>query len=77
MHHAISCVASQNPDREDLFKWMEADCAVDQLSIDDWAILEKVKLSTKALESSFATLDSVLLATDFVLVQFEEQGGKH
>ncbi|KAH7002715.1 hypothetical protein EDB82DRAFT_481887 [Fusarium venenatum] len=28
-------------------------------------------MTTKALESSFATLDNVLLAMDFVLAQFE------
>ncbi|KJZ68557.1 hypothetical protein HIM_12053 [Hirsutella minnesotensis 3608] len=46
---------------------------------DDWAVLEKInsfleklKMTTKALESSFATLDNVLLAMDFVLAQFEE-----
>jgi hypothetical protein len=33
--------------------------------------LEKLKMTTKALESSFATLDNVLLAMDFVLAQFE------
>ncbi|KAF5705165.1 ribonuclease H [Fusarium mundagurra] len=59
-------------------KWMEADCAGDELSSEDWAILEKIKsfleklkMTTKALESSFATLDNVLLAMDFVLAQFE------
>ncbi|KJZ70441.1 hypothetical protein HIM_10179 [Hirsutella minnesotensis 3608] len=29
-------------------------------------------MTTKALESSFSTLDNVLLAMDFVLAQFEE-----
>ena len=59
-------------------KWMEADCAGDELSAEDWTILEKIKsfleklkMTTKALESSFATLDHVLLAMDFVLAQFE------
>ncbi|OWT42315.1 transposase-like protein [Pochonia chlamydosporia 170] len=59
-------------------KWVEADCAGDRLSAEDWTILEKIesfleklKLTTKALESSFATLDHVLLAMDFVLAQFE------
>jgi hypothetical protein len=59
-------------------KWMDADCARDELSPEDWIILEKIKsfleklkMTTKALESSFATLDNVLLAMDFVLVQFE------
>ncbi|KAI8404246.1 hypothetical protein FOFC_15741 [Fusarium oxysporum] len=59
-------------------KWMESDCAGDELSPEDWVILEKVKsfleklkMTTKALESSFATLDNVLLAMDFVLAQFE------
>ncbi|KAM6513532.1 hypothetical protein FALCPG4_18958 [Fusarium falciforme] len=59
-------------------KWMEADCAGDELSSEDWTILEKIKsfleklkMTTKALESSFATLDNVLLAMDFVLAQFE------
>ncbi|ODA77173.1 hypothetical protein RJ55_06800 [Drechmeria coniospora] len=33
--------------------------------------LEKLKMTTKALESSFATLDNVLLAMDFMLAQFE------
>jgi hypothetical protein len=28
-------------------------------------------MTTKALKSSFSTLDNVLLAMDFVLVQFE------
>lgn len=69
----------RGPIDEYFFKWMETDCAGDQLSADDWAVLEKVKnfleklkMTTKALESSFATLDNVLLATDFVLAQFEE-----
>ncbi|RKK83885.1 hypothetical protein BFJ68_g17402 [Fusarium oxysporum] len=59
-------------------KWMELDCAGDELSSEDWIILEKIKsfleklkMTTKALESSFATLDNVLLAMDFVLTQFE------
>lgn len=59
-------------------KWVEADCAGDELSSEDWitlekinAFLEKLKMTTKALESSFATLDNVLLAMDFVLAQFE------
>ncbi|OWT42367.1 BED zinc finger domain-containing protein [Pochonia chlamydosporia 170] len=59
-------------------KWVEADCAGDRLSAEDWTILEKIesfleklKMTTKALESSFATLDHVLLAMDFVLAQFE------
>ncbi|KAM3517051.1 hypothetical protein MY4038_010335 [Beauveria bassiana] len=59
-------------------KWGEANCAGDELSAEDWAtaekimsFLEKLKMTTKALESSFATLDNVLLAMDFVLAQFE------
>ena len=59
-------------------KWVEADYAADKLSLEDWAILEKIKsfleklkMTTKALESSFSTLDNVLLAMDFVLAQFE------
>ncbi|KAK4071107.1 hypothetical protein Purlil1_13524 [Purpureocillium lilacinum] len=59
-------------------KWTEADCTGDELSAEDWIVLEKVKTSleklkmtTKALESSFATLDNVLLAMDFMLAQFE------
>ncbi|KJZ73349.1 hypothetical protein HIM_07353 [Hirsutella minnesotensis 3608] len=59
-------------------KWVEADCAGDELSPEDWIVLEKIKpfleklkMTTKALESSFATLDNVLLAMDFVLAQFE------
>lgn len=59
-------------------KWVEADCAGDELSLEDWIILEKIKsfleklkMTTKALESSFSTLDNVLLAMDFVLAQFE------
>jgi hypothetical protein len=59
-------------------KWVEADCAGDELSSEDWIILEKIKsfleklkMTTKALESSFSTLDNVLLAMDFVLAQFE------
>jgi len=55
-------------------KWMELDCAGDELSSEDWIILEKIKsfleklkMTTKALESSFTTLDNVLLAMDFVL----------
>ncbi|KJZ74134.1 hypothetical protein HIM_05666 [Hirsutella minnesotensis 3608] len=59
-------------------KWVEADCAGDELSPDDWLVLrkiksflEKLKMTTKALESSFATLDNVLLAMDFLLTQFE------
>ncbi|KAF4332994.1 ribonuclease H [Fusarium beomiforme] len=59
-------------------KWMDTDCAGDELSLEDWIILEKIKsfleklkMTTKALESSFATLDNVLLAMDFVLAQFE------
>jgi hypothetical protein len=59
-------------------KWVEADCAGDRLSAEDWTVLEKIKsfleklkMTTKALESSFATLDHVLLAIDFVLAQFE------
>ncbi|TVY62384.1 putative AC transposase [Fusarium oxysporum f. sp. cubense] len=46
--------------------------------LEDWIILEKIKsfleklkMTTKALESSFATLDNVLLAMDFVLAQLE------
>jgi hypothetical protein len=35
------------------------------------SFLEKLKMTTKALESSFATLDNVPLAMDFVLAQFE------
>ncbi|KAH8715349.1 hypothetical protein HC256_004178 [Beauveria bassiana] len=59
-------------------KWKEAECAGDELSADDWAVLgkikaflEKLKMTTKALESSFVTLDHVLLAMDFMLAQFE------
>ncbi|RFN43617.1 ribonuclease h-like protein [Fusarium flagelliforme] len=59
-------------------KWMDANCAGDELSLEDWitlekikSFLEKLKMTTKALESSFATLDNVLLAMDFVLAQFE------
>lgn len=59
-------------------KWKEADCAGDELSTEDWIVLEKIKsfleklkMTTKALESSFATLDNVLLAMDFMLAQFE------
>ncbi|KAL5603709.1 hypothetical protein FOVSG1_006459 [Fusarium oxysporum f. sp. vasinfectum] len=59
-------------------KWMDADCAGDELSLEDWitlkkikSFLEKLKMTTKVLESSFATLDNVLLAMDFVLAQFE------
>ncbi|CEJ82383.1 Putative Transposase-like protein [[Torrubiella] hemipterigena] len=59
-------------------KWIEPDCAGDELSSEDWIILgkiksflEKLKMTTKALESSFATLDNVLLAMDFMLAQFE------
>ncbi|KAJ0126353.1 Uncharacterized protein HZ326_30544 [Fusarium oxysporum f. sp. albedinis] len=59
-------------------KCMELDCAGDELSSEDWIILEKIKsfleklkMTTKALESSFATLDNILLAMDFVLAQFE------
>lgn len=59
-------------------KWIEADCAGDELCAGDWIILEKIKsfleklkMTTKALESSFATLDNVLLAMDFILAQFE------
>jgi hypothetical protein len=59
-------------------KWMDKDCAGDELSLEDWTILEKIKffleklkMMTKALKSSFATLDNVLLAMDFVLAQFE------
>ncbi|KJZ69049.1 hypothetical protein HIM_11560 [Hirsutella minnesotensis 3608] len=59
-------------------KWVGADCAGDELSPEDWIVLEKIKsfleklkMTTKALESSFATLDNVLLAMDFVLAQFE------
>jgi len=59
-------------------KWVEADCVGDELSSEDWVILEKIKsfleklkMATKALESSFATLDNVLLAMDFILAQFE------
>ncbi|KAJ6785139.1 hypothetical protein PWT90_08159 [Aphanocladium album] len=49
-------------------KWGEANCAGDELSTEDWAtaekimsFLEKLKMTTKALESSFATLDNVLM----------------
>ncbi len=59
-------------------KWKEAEYAGDKLSIDDWAVLEKIKafleklkMTTKALKSSFITLDHVLLAMDFILAQFE------
>lgn len=59
-------------------KLMKADCTGDELSSEDWTILEKIKsfleklkMTPKALESSFATLDNVLLAMDFVLAQFE------
>jgi len=59
-------------------KWVEADCAGDELSPEDWIILEKIKsfleklkMATKALESPFATLDNVLLAMDYILTQFE------
>lgn len=59
-------------------KWPEADCAEDELTSEDWIILEKIKsfleklkMATKALESSFATLDNALLAMDFILAQFE------
>ncbi|RFN43618.1 hypothetical protein FIE12Z_12145 [Fusarium flagelliforme] len=57
---------------------MDANCAGDELSLEDWitlekikSFLEKLKMTTKAFESSFATLDNVLLAMDFVLTQFE------
>ena len=59
-------------------KWVEADCIGDKLTAEEWIILEKIKafleklkMATKALESSFATLDNVLLAMDFILAQFE------
>ena len=55
-------------------KWMEVDCAGDELSSEDWTILEKVKsfleklkITTEALEPSFTILDNILLAMDFVL----------
>ncbi|KAJ6436023.1 transposase-like protein [Purpureocillium lavendulum] len=61
-------------------KWTEADCAGDELSADDWIVLEnvksfleKLKMTTKALELSFATLDNVLLAMDFMLAQFKRE----
>ncbi|KAM5359924.1 hypothetical protein BFJ63_vAg17946 [Fusarium oxysporum f. sp. narcissi] len=38
---------------------------------EDQVLLGKLRMTTKALESSFATLDNVLLAMDFVLAQFE------
>jgi hypothetical protein len=54
------------------------DCAEDELSSEDWIVLERIKsfleklnMTTKALESSFATLENVLLAMDFVLARFE------
>ncbi|WKT54013.1 hypothetical protein QSH57_004597 [Fusarium oxysporum f. sp. vasinfectum] len=50
-------------------KWRDADGTGDELSLEDWIILEKtksflekLKMTTKALESSFATIDNVLLA---------------
>lgn len=56
---------------------MEADCAGDRLS-EDWTILkkiksflEKLKKTTKALESSFTTLNNVLLAIEFILAQIK------
>ena len=59
-------------------KWREAECEGDELSADDWAILEKIKnflkklkMTIEALESSFVTLDHVLLVMDFMLAQFE------
>ncbi|KAK4070002.1 hypothetical protein Purlil1_13601 [Purpureocillium lilacinum] len=65
-------------------KWMEADCVGDELSAEDWitlekieSFLEKLKMTTKALESSFATLDNVLLAMDFMLAQFESGKEAH
>jgi hypothetical protein len=65
-------------------KWAEEDCAGDELTPEDWSILwkikaflEKLKMTTKALESSFATLDNVLLAMDFVLAQFEAGKDAH
>ena len=46
-------------------KWIEADCAGDELSLEDWIILEKIRsflekleMTAKALESSFATVGS-------------------
>lgn len=65
-------------------KWVDSDCAGDQLSEDDWITLEKIKcfleklhMTTKALESSFITLDNVLLAMDYMLVQFEKGKGAY
>lgn len=56
---------------------MEEDCAGDELSSEDCITLEKMqsflklKMTIKALELSFATLDDVLLAMDFMLARFE------
>jgi hypothetical protein len=65
-------------------KWVEADCIGGELTSDEWIILEKIKafleklkMATKALESSFATLDNVLMAMDFILAQLESGKGVH
>lgn len=54
---------------------MDVDCARDELSLEDWIILEKIKsslkklkITTKALKLLFIILNKVLLAIVFVLV---------
>ena len=65
-------------------KWRDEECAKDELTARDWMVLEqiksflgKLKMTTKALESPFATLEDVLLAMDFVLTQFEAGKEEH
>ncbi|OLL26463.1 putative AC transposase [Neolecta irregularis DAH-3] len=60
-------------------KWVDDECINFKISSDEWvtiktitSFLEKLKMTTKALESSTSTLDNVLPAIDYILTQFEK-----
>jgi hypothetical protein len=80
-------IALSSPVREAIVQFFEEfgeeEVMPDQLSEDDWETLRKIEkvlgmlaMTTKALESTTSTLDTVLPAMDFILSQLET-GRKH
>ena len=60
-------------------EYIDEDCRLDELSEEEWELLQHIQefldaisQTTKALESNLVTLDNVLPAMDFILTQFKE-----